>query len=247
MNYLVVSLHDAAPPYLEKLKEMTSWLDHHSILPRCIKVVPNYQGRWNILHHKDFMDWLLKEKGKGSELIQHGYTHRAQHRPNGWIDILREKCITNHESEFLAKDYEKLRESLVEGRRILEEAGIQSSGFTSPTWHQSQEATQALRDSGFRYFTTISSIFDCEKQSKIFSMAMGFQGVNSLLEYLNMAGNSLMRRTGFLCSPLARMVLHPCSLCANFPFAQALKGVLRLSQKRKLVTYCQYLNLRNGE
>ena len=76
MNYLVVSLHDAAPPYLEKLKKITGWLDQHSIRPYCIKVIPNFLGCWNILESPEFLDWLLREKEKGHEIIQHGYTHR---------------------------------------------------------------------------------------------------------------------------------------------------------------------------
>lgn len=82
---------------------------------------------------------------------------------------------TNNESEFLHRDYEKAKMALEEGRKILNGAGVTCYGFTSPTWFQSQEAVQAIEDFGFRYFTTHSAIFDCEKQKRHSSMAMGFQ------------------------------------------------------------------------
>lgn len=175
MNYLVVSIHDAAPPYLGQLKEITAWLDQYSIRPRCIKVVPNFLDRWNILEHRDFLDWLLEEKEKGHEIIQHGYTHLSAEKQRELINYLRDRFITNNESEFLHRDYEKAKMALEEGRKILNGAGVICYGFTSPTWFQSQEAVQAIEDFGFRYFTTHSAIFDCEKQKRHSSMAMGFQ------------------------------------------------------------------------
>ena len=75
-------------------------------------------------------------------------------------------------------------------------------------------------------------------------MAMGYQGVNSYLEYLNMWGNSIMRKTGFFCSPLARVVLHPWQDNGSQLFSRALKGILHLFQRRRLVTYQQFLELK---
>lgn len=247
MKYLIVSIHDAAPYYLEELKEMTHWLDENAISPRCIKVIPNFHSKWNILEDKEFMEWLLKEKEKGHEIIQHGFTHADSKRQKGIWNRFHSTFVTRHSAEFQRTSYEETKMAVEEGRQILDKAGIQCFGFTPPTWLQSTEASQAIQECGFRYFTSLSSIFDCQKQKNFFSIAIGFQGVNSLLEYLAMAGNSVMRRTGLFCSPLARVVLHPHRIEGSRPFAHTLKDILTLSRTRKLITYYQYINLASNE
>ena len=242
MRYLTVALHDAMPPYLEELKEIAAWLDQKSIQPRSIKVIPNYHDRWNILNHREFLDWVRSQQEKGYEIIQHGYMHRSNAEPNGLFDRFRNKHITKNDAEFLKSDYQEARKNIEEGKQIMEEAGLRCSGFTSPTWFQSKETAQAVQDCGFRLFTTVTSIYDCLKNKKIFSLAMGYQGMDSFLESLSAFGHSVMRKTGLFCSPLARMVLHPGHVSMKSPLARALKGILQLSQTRKLITYQDFLD-----
>ena len=247
MKYLIVSIHDAAPPFLDELKALSAWLDQKSILPRSIKVIPDYLGRWNILEHRKFLDWVLSEKSKGSEIIQHGYNHKADAQKKGFSDRLRDKYITKNDAEFLKSDYKKARERIEKGKQIMEKAGFTCSGFTSPTWYQSKDTAQAIQDCGFRYYTTVSYIFDCQKQQNISSQAMGYLGMNSLLEYLAMFGHSMMRKTGLFFSPFARMVLHPGDLSEKDHLRTALKGIHKLSQKRALITYQGLLDCTNDE
>ncbi len=94
MNYLIVSIHDAALPYLKQLREITSWLEQNSIHPCCIKVIPNYLDCWNILDHRVFLDWLLEEKEKGNEIIQHGYSHQAAEKQRGMMAHLRNRKLS---------------------------------------------------------------------------------------------------------------------------------------------------------
>ncbi|MFQ6070158.1 MAG: DUF2334 domain-containing protein [Candidatus Aminicenantales bacterium] len=243
MKYLVVSIHDAAPPHLERLKKLTQWLDRHSVRPRCIKVIPNFLGKWNILGHSEFLDWLQSEKEKGSEFIQHGFLHLKLKKEKGLRFRFQEKFITRDQAEFQNMSYSEAMNALGEGKEILLKAGLSCSGFTSPTWFQSKAAFEAIKDSGYSYFTSHSFLFDCRKEKYYFSLAMGFQGVNPLLEYLAMAGNTIMRHTGLFCTPLSRLVLHPPSTDGSRPFLQALKDILALMKKRELVTYSQYLKL----
>lgn len=247
MKYLIVSIHDAAPPFLDELKTLTIWLDQKSILSRSIKVIPNYLDRWNILEHSKFLDWMLSEKSKGSEIIQHGYSHKASAQKRGLSDRLRDKYITRSNAEFAKSDYDNAKERIEEGKKIMEESGFPCQGFTSPTWYQSKETVRAIQDCGFRYFTTISSIFDCRNKQNISSLAMGYLGMNAFLEYLSMVGHSMMRKTGLFCSPAARMVLHPGSVSEKGPLYRVLKEIRRLSQKRNLITYRGLLDRMNNE
>jgi predicted deacetylase len=237
MAYLIVSIHDASPPFLDDLKSLTEWLDQQSLRPRSIKVIPDYLGRWNIFEHRKFLDWVLFEKSKGSEILQHGYKHKADAHKKGHPDRLRDKCITKNEAEFSKIGYEKAKKRIVQGKQIMEQAGLICSGFTSPTWYQSRETGQALQDCSFRYYTTVSSVFDCQKHQHIPSLAMGYLGMNPVLECLASFGHRAMRKTGILCSPFARMVLHPAAVPKNGPLKWALKEIHKFSRNRDLITY----------
>jgi len=241
MKYLVVSVHDAAPPYLDELRNISSWLDDHSVSPRCIKVIPNYLGQWNILEHEDFLAWLKEERDKGSEIIQHGYVHTGREKAGSLGHRLRDRFITRQNAEFISADYEQARAAIENGQNILKEANFHCPGFTSPTWYQSSETDKALSDCGFLYYTSYSWILDGRKGKHVLSSAMGDLGLGFPLGQMNIMGNVFMAATGFRCSPLARIVLHPQTPPETLPFTHALNSILRLARKREIVTYKHFI------
>jgi len=247
MKYLVLAVHDATPAYLKNLKEISGWFDRNSLQPRCIKVIPNFLGRWSILDSQEFLDWLYEEKEKGSEIIQHGYIHYQPNREAKGLDTIRRKLLTKDEAEFIGLDYQQARKAIAKGKEILEKAGFEPLGFTSPTWQQSKPTIKAIKDCGFRYYTTLSGLWPCQSRRRLFSVAMGFQGVNLTLEIINAAGNRVMQKTGLSCSPLARLVIHPPFISGQRLIIKSLRASLKLSKRRKLVTYNQYLDLAEDE
>ena len=247
MKYLVLAVHDATPAYLNDLKEISDWLDRHSLWPRCIKVIPNFLGRWPILESQQFLAWLFKEKKRGSEIIQHGYLHYQPNKKAKGMEIIRTKLLTRDRAEFIGLDYQQAKEAIAKGKEILERTGFAPRGFTSPTWWQSEQTVKAIQDCGFSYYTTLSGLWPSHNHCRIFSVAMGFQGVNSILEIVNAAGNMVMQKTGLFCSPLARVVFHPPYISAQRLVKRSLQAALELSQRRQLITYTQYLDLAKDE
>ncbi len=241
MKYLVVSVHDAAPPYLDKLRTISSWLDDHFIVPRCIKVIPNYLGQWNILEHEDFLAWLREERDKGSEIIQHGYLHAEKEKPGSLGLQLKDRYITRQNAEFMSAGYEQAYTAIKNGQNILNEANFPCSGFTSPTWYQSTDTDKALSDCGFLYYTSYSWILDVRKGKQMLSSAMGDLGLGFPLGQMNIMGNVFLAATGLRCSPLARIVLHPQTPFDSLPFTQALNSVTRLAQKREIKTFKHFI------
>ena len=241
MKYLVVSVHDAAPPYLEELKRISAWLDKNAIQPRCFKVIPNCSGRWNICDSRDFLDWLEEEREKGSEIIQHGYLHVGTEDSGPLGHRLLSKFFTRQNAEFLNADYEHARSAIESGQQIMKDANLSCTGFTSPTWHQSKETEKALSDCGFLYYTSYSRLICSQKEMRVHSSALGDLGLSSFLSQMNMVKNEFMATTGFRCSPLARIVLHPQTPFESSPFSQALNTIVKLAGKRRIVTYRRFL------
>ena len=247
MKYLALAIHDASPAYLKDLKEISSWLDRHSLRPRCLKVIPNFLGRWSILESKEFLAWLQEEREKGSEIIQHGYLHYQAKEEGRGVESVRCKFLTRDRAEFKELDYQQAKEAIEKGIEILKKAGFKPTGFTAPTWFQSKASVEAIKNCGFTYYTTISAFWPCHSRRRIFSVAMGFQGINLILEFINVAGNWVMQKTGLFCSPLARVVFHPPYISSQRLVKNSLKAVLQLSKKRQIVTYNQYLDLAEDE
>ncbi|MFQ5721845.1 MAG: DUF2334 domain-containing protein [Candidatus Aminicenantales bacterium] len=136
MKYLALAVHDASPAYISDLKEISSWLDRHFLRPCCIKVIPNFLGSWSILNSPQFLAWLLEERKKGSEIIQHGYLHWQPEIRKRGLAAIRRIILTKDKAEFSQLDYKQAKEAIEKGKEILEKAGLKPMGFTSPTWWQ---------------------------------------------------------------------------------------------------------------
>ncbi|MFQ6037571.1 MAG: DUF2334 domain-containing protein, partial [Candidatus Aminicenantales bacterium] len=228
MKTLVAALHDAAPPFLEELRELSGWMDRNAIRPRCIKVIPDFLGQWKILDSPEFLDWARAQQEDGHEIILHGLTHCDRHPSTSLSGRLRDLFITRGQAEFLHASREEARALLAEGRRILEKAGLAATGFTAPTWFQSEATAEAAAELGFRFVTTRTRVYDLAHGRSIRSVAIGYMGIPVLLEAAASLAHAAMRKTGLGCSPLARVVLHP--VCGSRPFflKRALKGLLTL-------------------
>jgi len=224
IKFLIVSIHDICPLYFHQTKEIISILNNIGVKKICLKIIPNYLGEWNILKDKKFLKWLLEEKEKGNEIIQHGYTHKNWKNPKS-------------SSEFSQLNYEEAKKFIQEGKEILKKAGINCKGFTSPTWKQNEEAIRAIIDCEFDYFTTLLWIRKIKPNKKIFLPAFGFHSICSPLEYGAMIGNAIAMETLLPFQNCNRIVLHPQNIHENKAFLFVIKMLKKLIGKRKLITY----------
>jgi len=228
IKFLIVSIHDICPLYFRETKEIISILNNIGIKKICLKVIPNYLGEWNILNYRKFLKWLLEEKEKGNEIIQHGYTHK------NWKKL-------KSPSEFSQLNYEEAKNFIQEGKEILEKAGINCKGFTSPTWKQNEETIRAIIDCGFDYFTTLLWIRKIRSNEKKFLPAFGFHGICSSLEYGAMTGNAIAMKTLLPFQNCNRIVLHPQNIYENKAFLFVINMLKKLIRKRKLITYFELI------
>jgi|Deesub1362B_J571_1020462.scaffolds.fasta_scaffold00444_25 hypothetical protein len=239
---LIVSIHDVCPPYFHEIKEITSILNNIGITKKCLKVIPNYLGKWNILKYPKFLEWILEEMKNGNEIIQHGYTHKNWKKSGKMLlNYFKKGGFSPNSSEFSQLNYNEAKKNIQEGRKIFERAGIKCKGFTSPTWSQNREATRAIIDCGFDYFTTFLWIKKIKNNKKIFLPASGFHGIYFPLELGAMIGNAIAEKIILPYQNCNRIVLHPQNFHKNKAFSFVIKILKRLINQRKLITYSEFI------
>src|SRR5579883_2030224 len=77
---LVVSIHDVAPTFMEDVRYLLAALDAIEVRPRVLKVIPYFEQRDDIRADAAFGRLLASEAAAGSEVVLHGYAHRAAGR-----------------------------------------------------------------------------------------------------------------------------------------------------------------------
>ncbi|MFH1174668.1 MAG: DUF2334 domain-containing protein [archaeon] len=163
MRSAIVSIHDVAPVYKKELETICSNLSLRNIEPRNWLVIPNYAGQ-SILEDAVFVSWLNVLQGKGDELVMHGCTHRSSERTydtrwKKWKgEYFADGC-----GEFQQCTYTQAKSRLHEGRMLLEQAGIATTGFVAPAWLLNAQAERAAWDVGVSYIAGLARIKERDK------------------------------------------------------------------------------------
>lgn len=241
MKALIVAIHDVCPPFFSELKGISDALYRIGITKKCLKVVPNYRGKWNILDSSDFTEWLHRQQEKGDEIIHHGHEHNIRKSlPTSKHGKNRNR--TSQEAEFAHMDYAEAKKAINEGKKIFQAADIDCKGFTAPKWRQSHRTTRAIVDCGFQYFTRFLSVNDCIAHRRIISPAFGYQGISPPLEYMAMIGNIIMKKTMIPLQGLTRIILHPQNIHQNKALSYAMSMLKNLAVISEHITYEQLIN-----
>jgi len=238
---LIIAIHDVSPAFFSQTNEILKALKKQGISKVCLKVIPDYLGKWNIIAHPQFVTWLHREKEKGCEIIQHGYRHQRQGGRRGLLHFFRAKFLTQNQDEFSESDYVEAKEALQKGKEILATAGFECEGFTAPTWFQSRETKRAIIDLGFAYFTLLSAIFDCRKGIKTHCPALGNMGLQPSLERLVSLRNWFLKEITLKNRVLMRIVLHPQGTYLKKKFPSFLRSIHELAREREVITYSQWI------
>src|SRR5579875_1511025 len=122
--WLVVSIHDVAPATLGDVRYLLDALDEMGARPRVLKVIPNADGHGDVRAYPALVRLLADEVAAGSEVLLHGYTHRAAGPLRGpWPRRLRARLFAGTAAEFLTLDIAATRERLDAGRQMLRDCG----------------------------------------------------------------------------------------------------------------------------
>lgn len=236
---LVVSVHDVCPKFFPQVKGIVDELKKVGVITNVLKVVPDYEGKNNILAFPSFLSWLEKQVASGSEIVLHGLTH-VRPQSNQRRESILKKWLVSGEDEFSDLSETESQRRILEGMKILSSAGFQCSGFTAPTWRLSPPAVEAIKKAGFSYLTTLTAVVDLIRLRRFFSPAFGHQGIQDFLESLMSFGNSLGK---FIIMPylsLIRIVFHPRQV-EHPNFKKSMRLVSKLLPVTEPMTYSRFL------
>jgi predicted deacetylase len=234
---LVVSIHDVAPPLLREVRYLLDMLDGIGARPRVLKVIPNLDGVHDGRADPAFVRLLAEEEAAGSEIVLHGYTHRAAGPARGpWGRRLRARLFAGPAAEFLSLDPRQTAERLVAGREALRAMGLQASGFCAPCWLAPPYLPRILRRCGFRYVVNMASVQDLQTDRRLWTPWFGYMGAGELQERLVGLG-------GWACAavlsrmPALKVFFHPQGAIHSAACTRVVRRLAPLVSRRRLVTY----------
>jgi predicted deacetylase len=202
-RFVCVVVHDVAPSTRAACSRVLKAIAEVAELPLTLLAVPRYHDD---PPDRDFDAWLGQRLKRGDELALHGYTHRDDLPPKGWLDALRRNHYTRGEGEFWALPEAEAKKRVDAGKAWFRGNGWPLHGFVAPAWLLGAQAWPALQ--GFEYTMTLRQIVRlpgrdvATSQSVVYSTSSGWRRRTSLL------WNAVVARKE-RGNPLLRIELHP--------------------------------------
>ena len=241
---LIVAVHDVAPSTLGEVRWLLSRLDQAGVRPRVLKVVPGEPGAADDL--RDELAALVRdEAAAGSEVVLHGWTHRAPRRYRGSAaDRLRARLFAPDAAEFLALRSDEVRTRLASGRQWLAGLGVDAAGFCAPGWLWTAELPALAREAGFRYLVGLRGLLVLGTGQRIGLAPTGSMGGRAIDELAWRLGELTIWR------PLSalrgdrprRFFLHPQGASSSRACARVLREVERAARTHRPITFTELLD-----
>jgi len=108
-------------------------------------VIPYTENRYKMTKNSQIANYLLELVEQGNEVAQHGLTHRS----------LRSSISKLDYNEFKGLPYFEQKRRILIGKKILEDAGFNISGFRAPTFGITKDTFNILEDLKFDYDSDI--------------------------------------------------------------------------------------------
>ena len=242
-RWLVVSIHDVMPTYADEIRLLLAHLDALGVRPRVLKVVPNAGGCGPITATSPLARLLRDEQRAGSEVVLHGYTHRASGPFRGaWPIRCRARLFAGDAGEFLTLDGACLAARLAAGQRALAALGIAPAGFCAPGWLAPQTILAALRRLDFRYYVAMNALYDLQANRRRWLPWAGYIGGEAWHERLVRLGGAVQLAVSPV-APVVKVFLHPQHIHESEDYVRVLRLLARLVHERQPITYSRLLDL----
>jgi predicted deacetylase len=241
-QFLVVAIHDVAPPNSDGVRWLVRELDRMGIDKRVLKVVPHWKGREPIADDGPLVDLLSKEEAHASEIVVHGLTH-ATSGPlrGGWPTRARARLFAGADAEFVCYATNDAFNAARNARAELEALGLSPRGFCAPAWLAGPGIDGVLASIGYEFAVKFSGIVDLRHQRWLRAPAIGYMGAGPVAERLTRLENALTLRWP-RAPRVLRVFLHPRNASTSPACAAILRALPGLATDRELVTYAELLS-----
>ncbi len=207
---LCIVLHDVAPATWSACERVCRYVQSlapaHAPLPMTLLAVPQYHG---CSPSPLFERWLDVAAARGDELVLHGYTHRDDGAPRGWLDHARRRWYTAGEGEFAALSQREATQRLRAGMSWFAQHGWPLHGFVAPAWLLSEGSWNALDELGFAYTCTLGGLVALPSRERLRSQSIVYSCRSAWRRAVSLGWNAAVARHE-RDQPLLRLELHPC-------------------------------------
>lgn len=242
---IVVSIHDVAPAYLTELRHLLADLDALGARPRVLKVVPHDASSGPLADYPAFVHLLQTEAANGSEIVLHGYTHRAAGPYRGHSTArLRAQLLAGDAAEFLSLDHLQMQERLQAGRQALHDLDLDPQGFCAPAWLAPPDLLPLLGRAGFRYYVGMSQLVPLPTGRPRWLPWAGYMGMGAWHERLVRLGGAVQRGMAAR-APAVKVFFHPQRVPTSPDYQRTLHHlatVLTGPDGRQVTTYGRLLD-----
>ncbi|MDB5103403.1 MAG: hypothetical protein JWP91_1092 [Fibrobacteres bacterium] len=211
---LVISLHDATPFHLARIRKAETVFRNLGVAKITYLLVPEYHGGYPSAESGEFISWCREARPFAVDWHLHGYHHLeaagTAAAGGGAGDAFKRKFLTAGEGEFLALDADAQRRKLIEGREVFRRClRADPAGFVAPAWLFNDSLRPILKELGFLYTEDHRHIYQVSDGTRIESPVVTW------------ATRTVLRKYGSLivCPALARLWAHePVLRVAMHPF-----------------------------
>jgi predicted deacetylase len=210
---LVISLHDATPFHLERMRRAEAVYRELGVSKITYLLVPEYHGGYPSAQSPEFIAWCREPRPFAVEWHLHGF-HHLEAPPGaasagGAGDAFKRRFLTAGEGEFLALDPEAQRRKLEAGKRVFRDC-LQADpiGFVAPAWLFNASLPPLLKESGFRYTEDHRRIYQVEKGAQLDSPVITWATRTFLRKYGSLAVCPALARL-WAGKPVLRVAMHP--------------------------------------
>jgi predicted deacetylase len=235
----LLALHDVTPAFETEIRLALGLLRQWRLPPPALAVVPDYHGRWPLANHPDFCAYLANA---GSEVLLHGYDHRAPGGvwPEGRVERLKARLV-GVEAEFHTLPFGRAVERVERGCDEVERAlGTRPEGFVAPGWLEHHDTYRALDTAGLGFHEDHLHVSDLGTLTRHLAPAIFFTTRDLMRTYASVAWAGIAGRLAARPGDV-RLVLHPPDFISDRLVAAIGRLVRSIGEGREWVGYRELL------
>jgi predicted deacetylase len=210
-----VSIHDVSPAWSDEIEAALELCAQAGIRPSLL-VVPNFHGRAPLLDDVRFCARLRELQGAGHETFLHGFFHQSRaryepaHGPGRPAWLFAQRVASGGEAEMNDVSIEEGLARVVDGERVLRDAGLRVDGFVAPAWSMPPWLLPLLAGRGYRFTEDHLRVYDPAARRARLSVVLNWATRSPGRLLSSVAWCRVAKRARWIGS--ARIAIHPADM-----------------------------------